>query len=144
LFSVKKLLGLASAAGILGAVGLAGLTAPALAAPAPAARTGMVAVGTAALPNTNIQGAPAKWSPTKLSVTPKNFTTCTAAKVVWTITNKTAKAQTISFKVGSGAKHPLGTVAAKTKAGVCSRGAKGTVETFFIKGSASTMKLTLK
>ena len=144
MFSLTRWLGVASAVSVLGAGSVAGLTVPAAAAAAPSAAAGLTHISTAALPNANIAGTPAKWSPAKLSVTPKNFTTCTKAKTVWTISNKTKKGQTISFKVGSGKKTTLGTLPAGKKAGVCSKGAKGTVETFFIKGSKSTLKLTLK
>ena len=141
MFSLKKWLGLASAASFLGAAGVAGLVAPASAAHAPPA-TSMIGVA-AAKPNVNISGSPAKWSPTRLSVVPKNFTTCTASKVVWTISNKTSKGQTISVKVGTGPKRLLGTIKARTKVGVCSKGPAGTKETYSIKGSTSTLKLTL-
>lgn len=103
----------------------------------------MVGISATALPNVTIKGSPAKWSPTKLTVTPKPYTRCTKAKEVWTITNRTKKAQTISVKSGSRPKRVLGKIGAGKKAGVCSRGQKGAKSTFFIKGSASHLVLTL-
>ena len=108
LFLFRRWLGLASAVGVLGIAGMTGLVTPVSAAAAPSATVGMVGISAAALPNVSIQGAPAKWTPTKLTVGPKNFTTCTKSKVVWTITNKTKKAQTISAKSGSGPKTTSG------------------------------------
>jgi hypothetical protein len=143
LFSLRKWFGLASAVGILSTVGLSGFMTPASAASLPSATVGMVSVTTAALPNVNIAGVPAKWSPTKLTVTPKPYTTCTKAKTVWTITNKTKKTQVLSYKVGTGAKKALGSLKAGVKAGLCSKGPAGTKETFFIMGSKSTLALTL-
>jgi hypothetical protein len=141
--SITKRLALTSAAGALALAGIAGFMAPASAAQLPAAGTGLTAATLAAKPNVNIQGKPAAWKPTKLSVKPKPFTTCTTSKVVWTITNKTKKAQTISYKVGSGPKSPLGTLAAGQKAGICSKGTAGTKESFYLKGSKSVLHLTL-
>lgn len=144
MLSITKRLGRTAAVGALALAGIAGSLAPASAAQVSAARTSLTGAALAALPNANIQGLPAVWKPTSLSVTPKPFTTCTSAKVVWTITNKTKKAQTISYKVGAGATKPLGTLAAGHKAGVCSKGAAGTKESLFIKGSKSILHLTLK
>jgi hypothetical protein len=143
LFAFRRWLGLASAVGVLSVAGITGLVTPVSAAAAPSATVGMAGISTAALPNVNIKGTPAKWSPTKLTVTPKNFTTCTKAKVVWTITNKTKKGQTISAKSGSGPKTKLGTIKAGQKVGVCSKGPKGAKSTFFIKGSKSQLVVTL-
>jgi hypothetical protein len=84
----------------------------------------------------------AKWSPTKLTVKPKNFTKCTKAKVAWTITNKTKKTQTIQAKVGS-KKQTLGKLKAGQKAGLCVAGKKGAKGDFFIKGSKSKLVVTL-
>ena len=99
---------------------------------------------TAALPNVNIAGVPAKWSPTKLTVTPKPYTTCTKAKTSWTITNKMRKHRFSPNKVGTGAKKALvNGLKAGVKAGLCSKGPAGTKETFFIMGSKSTLALTL-
>lgn len=143
LFLFRRWLGLASAAGVLGIAGMTGLVTPVSAAAAPPATVGMVGISVAALPNASIQGAPAKWNPTKLTVGPKNFTTCTKSKVVWTITNKTKKAKTISAKSGSGPKTVLGKIKGGQKVGVCSKGPKGAKSTFFIKGSKSQLVVTL-
>jgi hypothetical protein len=143
LFRFRRWLGLASAVGVLGAAGMTGLVTPVSAAAAPSAAVGMVGISAAALPNASIQGAPAKWKPTKLTVRPRNFTTCTRSKVVWTITNKTKNAQAISVKSGSGRKKALGKIKGGQKVGVCSKGPKGAKSTFFIKGSKSQLVVTL-
>jgi hypothetical protein len=116
---------------------------PVSAAATPSATVGMTGISAAALPNVTIKGAPAKWSPTKLTVKPKSFTRCTKAKIVWTITNKTKKGQVISARAGNGPKTKLGTIKAGQKVGVCSKGPKGAKSTFFIKGSKSHLVVTL-
>ncbi len=143
LLSIKTRLGRASTVGILTVASVAGFMTPASAAPVSSGTVGLARVATATLPNVNIQGAPAAWHPASLKVTPKSYTKCTAAKEVWTISNKTKKSQTISFKLGSAKKKELGKLAAGTKAGVCSKGPAGTKFTFSIKGSKSTLTLTL-
>jgi hypothetical protein len=143
LSSIRNSLGRASAIGVLAAATMAGFMAPALAAPAAPAAVHLTATAPAALPNVNVQGSPAKWSPAKLTVKPKSFTECTTAKEVWTISNKTKKSQTISYKVGSGKKTTLGTLTAGEKAGVCAQGKAGTKETFSLASSKSTLTLTL-
>jgi hypothetical protein len=143
LFVFRRWLGLASAVGVLSVAGMMGAVTPVSAAATPSATVGMTGILAAALPNVNIKGAPAKWSPTKLTVKPKTFTRCTKAKEVWTITNKTKKRQTISAKAGSGPKTKLGTIKAGQKVGVCSKGPKGTKSIFFIKGSKSHLVVTL-
>jgi hypothetical protein len=140
LSSIRNSLGRASAIGVLAAATMAGFMAPALAAPA---AVHLTAAAPAALPNVNVQGSPAKWSPAKLTVKPKSFTECTTAKEVWTISNKTKKSQTNSYKVGSGKKTTLGTLTAGEKAGVCAQGKAGTKETFSLASSKSTLTLTL-
>lgn len=144
MFSLNRRLGVASTIAVLSVAGLIGLMSPASASTVGSARSGIAGVATTTLPNVNIQNAPATWNPTKLTVQPKAFTTCTASKTVWTITNKTTKAQTLSYSVGSSTRHLLGTLAAGRKAPICSQGAAGTVETFYIKGSSSKLKLTLR
>jgi hypothetical protein len=139
----RRWLGLASAVGVLSVGGITGLVTPVSAAAVPSATVGMVGISAAALPNVNIKGTPARWKPTRLTVRPKPYTRCTAAKVVWTITNKTKKAQTISARSGSGPKKRLGTLKAGQKGGVCSKGPKGAKSTFFIKGSKSHLVVTL-
>lgn len=144
MLSVKKRVASAAAVGAFAVTGVAGFITPASAAQAPSAAAGMAAaIAPAALPNVNIL-APAHWSPTSLSVTPKNYTTCTAAKEVWTITNKTKASAVISYRIGSGTRMPLGTLPAGAKGGICSKGTAGTKERFFIKGSKSVLHLTLK
>lgn len=115
------------------------------AAPASAstATGGLSTAATAAKPGVKISGSPAAWHPASVTVKPKNFTTCTRSKVTWTITNKTKSSQTISWQVGSGAKKTLGTVAAGEEVGICSQGGSGTKETFYLKGSASKLAVTL-
>ena len=140
----RRWLGLASAAGVLSAAGMTGFVTPVSAAAAPAATVGVVGISAAALPNVNIKGAPARWKPTALRVTPKPYTRCTRAKEVWTITNRTRKAQTILAKSGSKPKVRLGTIRAGQKVGVCSKGPKGAKSTFFIKGSTSHLVVTLR
>ena len=140
----KKRLAIASTTAAFGLTALVGFMSPATAAPTRSAASAITGVGAANLPNVNIKGVPAKWNPTSISVSPKNYTTCTKAKVVWTITNHTKKGQTISYSVGSSKKTVLGTLAAGKKAGLCSKGPAGTAETFYIKGSSSTLALTLK
>jgi len=142
LLSIKKRLAGAALTGAFAVAGVAGFMAPASASVA-SARTSLTGVGAAVLPNVNITGSPALWKPASLTVTPKPYTTCTASKEVWTITNKTTKSQVISYKIGSGSKATLGTLAAGAKGGICSKGPAGTKESFFIKGSTSVLHLTL-
>jgi hypothetical protein len=136
LVSIKNHLARVAAVGAVGVVTMAGFVAPA------SASTGSMHVragAIAAAPNTNIQGSPAKWSPVKLSV--KNFKTCTATSTSFTITNKTAKAQTID-KTKSGS--PLGTVKAHQKVGVCMTGFKaGAKAHLFIKSSKAELTLAV-
>jgi hypothetical protein len=143
LVSIKNPLARAATVGVLAVTAMAGVIVPASAASS-GVGAGLAGATAAAKPNVNIQGSPAKWSPTKLTVTPKNFTKCTPAKVVWTISNKTKKPAVISWRVGSGPKMPLGTLPAGEKAGVCSKGPAGTKESFSIKGSKSILQLTLR
>jgi hypothetical protein len=142
MLSIKTRLAGLTAAGAIAVAGVAGFVTPASAAQVPA-RTGLAAAAPAALPNTNIQGSPAAWSPSKLTVKPKSFTKCTAKTQAWTITNKTKKAAAISYKIGTGKKTTLGSLPAGEKAGICSEGKAGTKESFYIKGSTSVLTLTL-
>jgi hypothetical protein len=142
LFLVRHWLGLASVVGVLSVAGATAAVTPASAAAAPSAHVSMAGITTAALPNTNVKGSPAKWSPTKLRAKPHSFTTCTKAKLSFTITNRTKKTQTIQEKVGS-KKVPLGTIKAGFRAGVCLKGQKGAKGSFFIKGSKSKLTVTL-
>ena len=103
----------------------------------------MAGVATAALPNANVKGSPARWSPTKLTVTPRNFTRCTARKIVWTITNKTARTQTIEVKTGTAPRKTLGSLSAGQRVGVCAKGPAGSRAIFIIKGSRSRLAVTL-
>jgi hypothetical protein len=143
MFVLSRWLGLASAVGVLGVAGMPGPAAQASAAAAPSASVGMTGISVAALPNVNIKGSPARWSPARLTVKPEHYTRCTTSKVVWTITNKTKKTQTISAKSGSHPKRVLGKIKPGHKSGVCSRGPKGAKSTFFIKGSRSHLVVTL-
>jgi hypothetical protein len=142
LFLVRHWLGLASVVGVLSVAGFIGPVTSASAAAAPSAHVGMVGIATLALPNANVKGSPPKWSPTKLRVKPHSFTKCTRAKLAWTITNRTKKAQTIQQKVGS-KKETLGKIKAGGKAGLCAQGPKGAKGLFFIKGSKSKLTVTL-
>jgi hypothetical protein len=146
LVAIKSQLARALTVSVLALGTMAGVIAPASAASTASGSVGagLARVTVAAKPNVNIKGAPAAWSPTKLTVTPKNFTTCTASKEVWTITNQTKKPAVLSWRVGTGAKMPLGTLSAGQKAGVCSKGPAGTKESYFIKGSKSVLHLTLR
>jgi hypothetical protein len=142
LLSLTKRLGVAS---VVGLIGLAGMTVPATAAPA--ARTGVAMVGIPAktLPNVNIKGSPAVWKPTSLSIKPKKFVTCTAKFEVWTITNKTKKTQTVSYSVGSSTKKTkLGKLTAGEVGSICTEGPAKSKQHFYIKGSKSTLTVTLK
>lgn len=141
--SIKKRLAGVAVTGALAVAGVAGFMAPASASTA-SAHMSMVRINTAVLPNVNIKGSPGTWSPTSLSVTPKPFTTCTAAKEVWTITNTTAASKVLSYKPAGGTKMLLGTLPAHAKAGICSQGPAGAKSTFYIKGSTSHLILTLK
>jgi hypothetical protein len=136
MFSLNRRLGIPSTIALLSLAGLIGFMSPASASTVGSARSGIAGVATTTtLPNVNIQHSPATWNPTKVTVQPKNYSTCTTAEVVWTITNKTTKAQTISYSVGSSKRKLLGTFRAGTRAGICSKGPAGTKETFFMKGS---------
>jgi hypothetical protein len=131
-----------STAGALAVVTMAGVVAPASAAQrAPAAVHMSSAVAAKAKPNTNIQGSPAKWSPTKLTAPPTKGT-CSGTNFSFSITNKTTKSQVIQEKV-SGKKKALGTLKASQKAGICLTGAKGAKGNLYIKGSASVLTVTL-
>jgi hypothetical protein len=144
LIAIKKHLVRTAAVGALGVTAVAGFVAPASAASVAAPHLVSAGVAVAAAPNSNIQGSPAKWSPTKLSVATHKGTKCTTAKVSFTITNKTKKAQAVQEKSGSG-KTTIGTVKPGKKAGICvlnaSSGAKGQL---YIKGSKSVLIITVK
>ena len=144
--AIKNPLARAITVGVLTLGTMAAVIAPASAASTASGTVGagLAGVAVASKPNVNIKGAPAAWSPTKLTVTPKNFTTCTASKVVWTITNQTKKPAVISWRVGTGPKMALGTLSAGQKGGICSKGPAGTKESFSIKGSTSVLHLTLR
>ncbi|HEX4060268.1 MAG TPA: hypothetical protein VHY58_04520 [Streptosporangiaceae bacterium] len=140
--SIKSHLVRTAAVGALGVAALAGFIAPASAAQAaPAAAHMSAAVAAKAKPNTNIQGTPAKWSPTKLTAAPTKGT-CSGTNFSFSITNKTKKSQVIQEKV-SGKKKSLGTLKASQKAGICLTGAKGAKGMLYIKGSTSVLTITL-
>jgi hypothetical protein len=143
LFLVRKWLAVASVAGVVSVAGITGLVTPVAAAAVPSVHVGVVGIATSALPNVNIKGSPAKWSPTKLTVKPKKFTKCTKSKLVWTITNKTKKTQTIFEKSGSNPKEKLGSLKSGQKGGLCAQGPKGAKATFSLKGSKSKLVVTL-
>jgi hypothetical protein len=140
LVSIKNQLARAAAVGALGVLTMAGFVAPASASTGSMhVRAATGAVATAAVPNTNIQGSPAKWNPTKLRA--KNFKKCTSMTVSFTITNKTKKAQTID-KTKSGS--PLGTLKAGKKKGVCMTGfSAGAKAHLYIKSSKAVLTVTV-
>jgi hypothetical protein len=142
LASIKTHIARAAAVGTLGVTAVAGFVAPASAAQTSALHLA-AGVAVAAVPNTNIQGSPAKWSPTKLTVKTFKGTTCTTAKESLTISNKTKKAQSIQEKTSSG-KKTIGTLKAGQKAGICVLNAKaGAKGMLYIKGSTSVLTLTV-
>lgn len=130
----------AAAVGALGVTAMAGFIAPASAAQV-AAAAHMTGVAPAAKPNTNLEGSPAKWSPTKLTAAPVKGT-CSKTNYSFSVDNKTKKTQTLQYKSGS-TKKLLGTIKASEKAGICATGSKGAKGTFYIKGSKSVLTLTL-
>ena len=143
LIAIKKHLVRAAAVGVLGGTAVAGFIAPASAAQIAGPHlTATSAVTVATKPNTNITGSPARWNPTKLTAAPISGT-CSRTNYSFTMTNKTAKAQTILYKTGTAPKRLLGTLKRGEKAGICGKGAKGTKATFYIKGAKSVLTVTL-
>jgi hypothetical protein len=142
LVSIKKQLIRAAAVGAVGVATTVGFMGPALAAPA-----GVHAVGVARVaakgPNSNITGSPAKFSPTKLTVKPVTKAKCKTTNYSFSVSNVTAKSQTVQVKNGSGAKVPFFTLKPKTAEGVCVTGSKGASGQLFIKGSKSVLTVTL-
>jgi hypothetical protein len=110
-----------------------------------AASFATVAVPTTAatLPNTTVSGTPAKFTPTSNRVAPKNFSSCTAALAVFTITNAESTAVTFKASINGGAFKLFGTLASHAKGDVCEKGPAGTYFTYAIKGSTSKFKSTL-
>jgi hypothetical protein len=141
--SIHKHLVRAAAVGAVGAAAMAGFVAPASAAQVAAPHM-TAGVAVAAVPNTNIQGSPAKWSPTKLTAASHKGSKCTSKLVSFTITNKTKKSQTIQQKSSTGGKVPVGTLKAGQKGGICILNAKaGAKGDLYIKGSASVLTITI-
>jgi hypothetical protein len=141
---------------IVPAVGLA-VSALALSAlPAGAAATGAVkfaaraafsgAAAPAALPNSNLKpgttAGTVVYSPAKLSATWSAATEptsgCTAAIESITLTNKTTKAQTITYKT-----EKLGKLAKKSVGGLCFYGTGTEVFKFGIEGQTSKLTVTV-
>jgi hypothetical protein len=140
--SIRNQLVRAAAVGALGVTALAGFIAPASAAQvAAAAAAHMTGTAPAAKPNTNIEGSPAKWVPTKLTAAPVTGS-CSKTNYSFTIDNKTTKTQTVQYKSGS-TKKTLGKLTKSEKAGVCLTGGKGAKGTFYITGSSSVLTVTL-
>lgn len=140
LVSIKNHLVRTAAIGALGLATTIGFVAPASASQTASAH--LAGIAAAAKPNTNIQGSPAKWNPTKLTAAPIKGT-CSAKNFSFSITNKTSKTQTIQFKSGTGGKKTLGSLKKGQKGAVCATGSKGAKATFFIKGAKSTLTVTL-
>jgi hypothetical protein len=113
--------------------------------PASAAQTGGIhlaaaAHATATAPNTNIEGSPAKWDPTKITAKPSTGSKCTTADISFSITNKTKKSQTVQ---DGSPKQTLATLKAGAKEGICVTGSKGSTGDLYIKGSKSVLTITL-
>ena len=122
-----------TATGVFTVAAMAGVITPASAAQLPTllvATTGHPATDG---PNTNIQGRPPKWNPTKLVITPATGT-CTFTNDSFTISNLTSKAQTVLYKTGTSPKKTLGTLQAETKYAICGSGSKGSRIKLFIEG----------
>jgi hypothetical protein len=140
--AIKTHLVRAAAVGALGVTAVAGFVAPASAAQTAAPHMS-AALAVASVPNTNIKAGPLRWSPTSLTVKSYKGTTCTSAKVSFTITNKTTKTQAIQEKTSSG-KTTIGSLKAGKKAGICVLGAKkGAKGKLYIKGSTSVLTITV-
>jgi hypothetical protein len=140
LISIKSQLVRAAAAGAIGVAAMAASVAPASAAvhgPAAVHLAGAVA----AKPNTDIEGSPAKFAPAKLTAPPTKGT-CSKTNYSFSVDNKTKKSQTLQDKSGS-TKKTIGTLKAGEKAGICLTGSKGAKGTLYIKGSSSTLAVTL-
>ena len=131
-----------AAAGAFSVAAMAGFMSQASAAQQPAVHLATAARPAATGPNTTIKGKPPTWNPTKLTIPPTSGT-CSATNNSFTITNKTAKAQTILYKTGTSPKQTLGTVKAGTKTAICGTGPKGAKAKFFIKGATSVLTVTL-
>lgn len=95
--------------------------------------SGVPSTTAAAKPNSNIAGSPAKYTPGALSVRPSGTkpVPCTAAKAAFTITNKTAKTQTVTL-LGK----PFAVLKPKAVDSVCAFTTKPFKATFGVKGSA--------
>jgi hypothetical protein len=134
-----KVLG-ASALVIAGMV--AGLQVPAGAQPATGTSLVAVAAGPAAVPNSNItaSGRVLSFVPNKLSAHwsgPPPTQTCTAAKEGLTISNKTTKTETVTYRGAT-----FATIAAGKSVGVCGWGTGHLTAKFGLKGS-TTASLTI-
>jgi hypothetical protein len=96
---------------------------------------------TTTLPNVNISRVlpnPAKFHPNAITVAPVTYTSCTASVAVATITNKTAKPQTLLVKGV-----PAGTIPAKSGVYLCAEGPAGHKFVFGLQGSTSHLTVTL-
>lgn len=127
----------------LAAVAVAGFVAPASAATAGVHATVAGAHVAAKGPNTNIQGSPAKFSPTKLTAKPVTSAKCSTTNYSFSVSNLTKKSQAVQEKTSTGTKKTLFTLKPKTGEALCVTGAKGAKGQLFIKGSKSVLTVTL-
>jgi hypothetical protein len=141
LFAIKRHFVRTAVVGALGVTALAGFVAPASAVQVAAPHMAN-APAVAAKPNTNIEGGPLRWVPNKLTAPPTSGT-CSSTNYSFSITNRTAKAHEILYKIGTNPKKVLGTLKAHQKAAICDKRAKGSKTKFYIKGSTSVLTVTL-
>jgi hypothetical protein len=139
LVSIKNQLARAAAVGALGVLTMAGYEAPASASTAGMHATAAGARVAITRPNVNIQGSPAKWSPTKVTAPPTKGR-CTAKNFSFSMRNKTATTKSILINTGSG-KKPFAKIQAKKAIVVC--GPAHSKAKFFIKGSKSVLSATI-
>ncbi len=93
------------------------------------------------LPNVNIgqkTGFPPAYHPHALTVAPKGYTTCTAARAVFTVSNRTTATQTMTQ-----AGKVFATIPTKEGVDVCAKGPAGATAVFGLKGSKSKLTITL-
>ena len=139
LVSIKNQLIRAAAVGAVGVAAMAGFMAPASASTAGVHAAAAGAHIAITRPNVNIQGSPAKWSPTKVTAPPATGK-CTLKNFSFSMTNKTKKSQSILINPGTG-KVPFASIPVGKALLVC--GPAHAKAKFFIKGSTSVLSASI-
>jgi len=121
---------------------MAGFIAPASAATA-GVHTSVAGAHIAAKgPNTNIQGSPAIWKPSKLTVKSVAAARCSASNYSFSVTNTTKVTQAVQEKTATG-KKTVFTLKPKAAEAVCVSGKAGASGKLYIKSSGKTLTVTI-